>query len=217
MPHTRPLSPLTFLASACLAILSGCATAPAGEGAASAAAAPAAPAASAAGPAKAASQPAARTAAARAAAAATPAAGGPPLPPFATLTQGARRVEGLLTLWQKDEKVWLELRPEDFNKPFFFSPKLAQGIGEEGLYGGSFVRSYAAWGGPQVVEFRKIHNLVQLVALNETFRAKAGTPAAYAVDAAYSGSLIGSTPLASQPDAASAWLATGVLPTRLTA
>ncbi len=65
------------------------------------------------------------------------------------------------------------------------------------------LRAYSAWGAPQIVEFRKIHNLVQLVALNETFRAKAGTPQAHAVDAAYAVSLIGSTPVASQPDGAS--------------
>jgi hypothetical protein len=155
---------------------------------------------SAAAPASAASQAVGRVSAARNASAPV---GGPPLPPYATLTQGARRVDGMLTLWQKDEKVWLELRPEDFNKPMFFSPKISQGIGESGLFGGTILRAYSPWGGPQVVEFRKIHNLVQLVALNETFRAKAGTPQAYAVDAAYSTSLVGSTPVASQPDAAS--------------
>jgi len=176
---------------------------PGAEAPPAAAAAEAAPAASdaasaAAAPASAASQ-GARTAAARPAAA--PA--GPPLPPFATLTQGARRIEGLLTLWQKDDKVWLELRPEDFNKPLFFSPKISQGLGEGGLYGGTMMRSYSSWGAPQIVEFRKIHNLVQLVALNETFRATPGTPQAAAVAAAYSSSLVGSTPVASQADATS--------------
>ena len=108
-----------------------------------------------------------------------------------------------MTLWQKDEKVWLELKPEDFNRPMFFSPKISQGLGEGGLFGGSMVFQSSPWGAPQIVEFRKIHNLVQLVALNKTFRAKAGTPQAYAVDAAYSGSLVGSTPVASQADATS--------------
>ena len=128
---------------------------------------------------------------------------GPPLPPFATVTQGARRIEGMLTLWQKDDKVWLELRPEDFNKPMFFSPKISQGIGEGGLFGGAMPSAFMPWGGPRIVEFRKIHNLVQLVALNEEFRAEAGTPQAHAVDAGYSVSLVGSTPLASQPNASS--------------
>ena len=207
MPQFRPISPPTLLACACVAFLVGCATVPGGEPAASAAPAEAAAAAgeaasAAAAPASGASQAAgARAGAPRAPAVAAP--GGPPLPPFATLTQGARRVDGLLTLWQKDDKVWLELRPEDFNKPMFFSPKISQGLGEGGLYGGLMVFQSAPWGAPQIVEFRKIHNLVQLVALNETFRAQPGTPEAFAVQAAYSGSLVGSTPVASQADATS--------------
>ena len=200
MPQFRPISPLTVLASACVAFLVGCATAPPTENAAAEVAPAAEAAPSAAAPASGASQAAGGRASARNAAAAQ---AGPPLPPFATVMQGARRVDGMLTMFQKDEKVWLELKPEDFNKPMFFSPKIAQGLGEGGLYGGTMVRPYTPWGAPQIVEFRKIHNLVQLVALNETFRAKPGTPAAYAVEAGYSGSLVGSTPVASQADAAS--------------
>ena len=202
MPQIRPISPSTVLASACAALLCSCAAVPeAGQpAAAEAASAPAeaGSAAAAAAPASGASAAAAKPGAARPAAA-----GGPPLPPFATVTQGARKVEGQLTLWQKDDKVWLELRPEDFNKPMFFSPKISQGLGEGGVFGGTVIRAYSPWGAPQIVEFRRIHNVVQLVALNETFRAKAGTPEARAVAAAYSSSLIGSTPVASQPETAS--------------
>ena len=211
MPQFRSISPLTLLASAGLAFLCSCASTPVAESQPDikvvAEGAPAAgEAASAATPASAASGASASVARASASAsAARPAAApsGPPLPPFASLTQGSRRIDGMLTLWQKEDKVWLELKPEDFNKPMFFSPKISQGLGEGGLFGGTMLRSYTEWGAPQIVEFRKIHNLVQLVALNETFRAQAGTPQARAVDASYSVSLIGSTPVASQPDAAS--------------
>jgi hypothetical protein len=54
-------------------------------------------------------------------------------------------------------------------------------------------------GGAQLVEFRRIHNMVQLVARNIEYFAKAGTPEARAVQAAFSPSLIGSAPVASQP------------------
>ena len=205
MPQIRSISPLNVLASACAVLLSSCATVPEAvqppgpiTEVTPAAAEPAASAASAAAPASGASAVVGRAAPRPAAAPA-----GPPVPPYATLTQGARKVDGMLTLWQKDDKVWLELKPEDFNKPMFFSPKISQGLGESGLYGGAMISAYQTWGAPRIVEFRKIHNLVQLVALNETFRAKAGTPEARAVDAAYSASLVGSTPVASQPDAAS--------------
>jgi Met-zincin/Domain of unknown function (DUF5117) len=204
MPQFRPISPLTVLASACVALLCSCATAPGSEPPAVIVVTDAAPATGEAASAAAASASGASQAAGRANAARPAAApSGPPLPPFATLTGGARRIDGLMTLWQKDDKVWLELKPEDFNKPMFFSPKISQGLGEDGIFGGTMIRNYSPWGAPQIVEFRKIHNLVQLVALNETFRAKAGTPEARAVEAAYSSSLVGSTPVASQPDAAS--------------
>lgn len=193
------LSPVSVALSALL--LAGCATtqqaaAPASVppahlgGAATAAAANGHAPAAAAAPGAAASQPAA----------AAPAA---PLPPgsppaFATVTKDAKKVEGLFTLWQKDEKVWIELKPEDLGKPFLLSPKLASGIGENGLYGGSMSLRSAATE-EQLVEFRRIHNQVQLIARNAAFVAKAGTPEGRAVNAAFSPSLLGSATVASQP------------------
>ncbi|MBQ0943940.1 zinc-dependent metalloprotease [Ideonella sp. 4Y16] len=130
------------------------------------------------------------------AAGAAPAAGGPPA--FATVTKDAKRIDGLLPLWQKDEKVWLELRPEDLGKPFFLSPKLAQGLGENGLFGGLMVGRWQPWGRAQVVEFRRIANQVQMVARNDQYTAAAGSPEAAAVKSAFSDSLLGSTAVASQ-------------------
>lgn len=124
----------------------------------------------------------------------TPQAGSPPstAQPFAAVVRGATKSEGLFTLWQKDEKVWLELAPGDFDKPFFLAPKLETGIGEAGLLGGLMA-------GAQVIEFRRIHNQVQMVALNTDYTAKAGTPEGRAVAAAFSPSLLASTVVASQP------------------
>lgn len=115
-----------------------------------------------------------------------------PLPLFATVLQGTQRSIGLFTVYQRDERFWLELGPDDFGKPFFLSPKMASGIGEGGLFGGRMLA-------PRLVEFRRVHNLVQLVARNTNFVAPPGTPEARAVAAAYAPSLLGSTPVASQP------------------
>jgi Met-zincin/Domain of unknown function (DUF5117) len=190
---------------AALLWLAGCATlAPA--------AAPAAPVATPAAPAVApAAPPVASTPAAsgpgpaiRPVAAAVPASGvapGTPQPavappgspaPFATVIKDMKKIDGLVTLYQKDEKVWLELRPEDFSKPFFLSPKLATGIGEGLIFGGLMDE-------PQVIEFRRVHNQVQMIALNTEFTAKAGTPEGRAVAASFSPSLLASTPVASAP------------------
>jgi len=125
----------------------------------------------------------------------TPQPGGPPAPsaqPFAIVIKDAKKIDGLFTLWQREEKAWIELKPDDFGKPFFLSPKIATGIGEASLFGGLMQR-------PQVVEFRRVHNQVQLIAVNERYVAKAGTPEGRAIAAAFSPSLLSSAVVASQP------------------
>ena len=125
--------------------------------------------------------------------------GAPTSAPFLSVIQGAQRQEGLLPLWRKEDKVWLELSAKTLNKPLFFSPKLASGIGEGGLFGGLMQSRWAQVGRPQWVTFRQVHKQVQLLAVNAAYTAQAGTPQARAVDAAFSPSLLGSAPLASAP------------------
>jgi hypothetical protein len=120
-------------------------------------------------------------------------------PPFANVIREAKRTEGLFGVWQKDERVWLELKPEDFNKPFFFAPKLTSGIGEGGIYGGRVFGRWGMLGKSYLVEFRRVNNQVRLIALNNSYAATAGTPERRAVDAAFSPSLLASSFVASQP------------------
>ncbi|RZU03110.1 zinc-dependent metalloprotease [Rivibacter subsaxonicus] len=190
---------VTPLALAALLALAGCATtAPTAEPAkadaavasAATSAAPATPVAAAAAPNAGASAPtAARPAAA-------PAAGAPP--PFATVAKDAKESAGLIAVWRKDEKTWLELRPEDFKKTYFLSPKFATGIGENMLFGGLMAGSWAGpVSTPQALQFRRVGNQVQMIAVNTDFVAKDGSPAALAVKSAFSPSLLGSAPVAS--------------------
>jgi len=115
-----------------------------------------------------------------------------PLRPFAEVVKGATRTDGLFTLWQKDDKVWLELKPADLGQPFFLSPKSLTGLGEARFLGGLMGRAVA-------IEFRRVHNLVQMLARNDEFVAQAGTPAAHAVRAAFSPSLLASAAVLSHP------------------
>ena len=144
-----------------------------------------------------------RAAAGASAPASTLAPGAPPAPgsppAFAVVTRDAKRIEGPVTLWQKDDKVWIELAPEEFGQPFLLSPKLKSGIGEAFLFGGLMAFPVSGAGGQQVVEFVRIHNQVRLQARNLEVLARAGTPEARAVESGYSASLLGSTPVASQP------------------
>ena len=50
-------------------------------------------------------------------------------------------------MWQKEEKVWIELMPSNFGKPFLFSPKIKSGIGEGMLLGGLMTYPTAGAGG----------------------------------------------------------------------
>jgi hypothetical protein len=130
-------------------------------------------------------------AAAKAAPAGGDSAAGAPRP-FAEVIKDAKPVSGLLTVWQKDEKFWIELQPSDLNQPFFLSPKLKTGLGEGRFFGGLM-------GEELVIEFRRVHNQVQMLARNTEFTATASTPTGRAVEAAFSPSLLSSAAVASQP------------------
>lgn len=186
-------------AAAAALFLAGCATTAPNSG--STAAAPAATA-SGAAPAAAATPPAAAAptngaSAPRSAASVTPppAAGAPQ--PFATVIKDAKAADGLIPVWRKDEKVWLELSPEAFKRTYYLSPKLATGIGEAGFFGGLMASKWGNFGRAQAVQLRRVGNQIQLIALNNAYAAKDGSPAAAAVKSAFSPSLVASAPVAS--------------------
>lgn len=109
--------------------------------------------------------------------------------PFAEVIKDARRSEGLFTVWQKDEKLWLELRPDQLERPFHLSTVLAKGLAQLPFVPG-LLADY------NVASFRRIGNQVQLLALNTGFRAAEGSPLQHAVRAV-SDSLLGAVPVAS--------------------
>ncbi|MEO6409501.1 MAG: zinc-dependent metalloprotease [Burkholderiaceae bacterium] len=148
-------------------------------------------------PVGAAQRPAASASSPTSAPGAPPSAGSPP--PFAAVVRDATRIDGPIALWQKEERVWIELTPEQFGVPYLLSPKLKSGIGEAFLFGGLMAFPVSGAGGQQVVEFVRVHNQVRLQARNLEIVARPDTPEARAVEAGYSASLLGSTPVASQP------------------
>ena len=127
----------------------------------------------------------------------TPAPGGPP--PFAVVIKDAKQIDGPITAWQKDDKLWLEIAPEQFGKPFMLSPKLSTGIGEAFVLGGLMAYPVSGAGGPQLVEFVRVQNVVRLQARNTEVISKPGSPEARAVAVSFSPSLLGTAPVASQP------------------
>ena len=123
-----------------------------------------------------------------------PAAPPGPLKPFVDVVKGAERSDGLFTVWRKDDKVWLELKPEDFGPAFFLSPKLKTGIGVGSFFGGLMSREDG------LIAFRRIHNQVQLIRVNSEYVAATDTPEGLAVQAAFSPSLVASAAVLSLPE-----------------
>lgn len=121
---------------------------------------------------------------------------------FESLTRGATRSAGLLPIWRKQDKVWVEIPAKLIGQPLFLSPKIASGIGEAGVLGGLMQSRWAQVGRPQWVTFRRVQQQVQLLAVNASYTAAVGTPQARAVEAAFSPSLIVAAPLASAADPA---------------
>jgi hypothetical protein len=117
------------------------------------------------------------------------------LRPYRDVLKDAKTIPGYFTLHQREEKVWLEIRPEQFEQPFFFAFNIPRSVGERGLYGGQMGRSHIAF-------FRRIGERVQLIARNEAYFAAQGSPQANFVAEAFSDSLIASAPFDAQPNPA---------------
>jgi Met-zincin/Domain of unknown function (DUF5117)/Domain of unknown function (DUF5118) len=134
--------------------------------------------------------------AASAAAGAPPAAAARPDPsapkPFDEVIKGATAQPGFFGLWRKDEKLWLEIAPEQLDKPFLLSANISHSVGERRLYG--------SWMGPSwLASFRRIGSQqIQLIALNTDYVAK-GAPMEAVIDQAFSHSLLASATIASAP------------------
>jgi hypothetical protein len=118
---------------------------------------------------------------------------GPQLRAFADLIKDAKKTDGLFTLYEKEDKVYLELSSEQIGPLYFLQANLARGLPEDtALSAFRMIRSH-------VVSFKRQHNTVQLIARNFKHQGESGTPIARAVEAITSDSLLVSVPVLSQP------------------
>jgi hypothetical protein len=86
--------------------------------------------------------------------------------PFAEVTRGAEHRAGYFDTYQKDDRVWIAVPRERFGQDFVMEMKLAQGIGADGLYGGTMLNLFEAnimtleQRGEQVFLLQKPHRFV---------------------------------------------------------
>ncbi|MFM7205606.1 MAG: zinc-dependent metalloprotease [Planctomycetaceae bacterium] len=115
----------------------------------------------------------------------------PAKPPFAVVLKDARRLDGLITLWRKDDKVFAEVPEPLLGKELFVTISIARGIGDRSILGGMSVGHGDDW----VWTLRKVDDNVHVVRKNVRFFADKGSPEERAVGLAYTDSVLFSVPI----------------------
>src|SRR5688500_17223811 len=110
---------------------------------------------------------------------------------FAEVVKDAQVINGLFTVYRTDEKVYLEILPDQLEKMYLLSLTFDSGLGERGFYA-------AAMAGEAPIVFHKQGKNIQLLAKNTRFIADAG-PMRRAVDRSFSDSIMGMTKIESLP------------------
>jgi Met-zincin/Domain of unknown function (DUF5117) len=118
-----------------------------------------------------------------------------PLRPFAEVIRDAKELKGFVGVWQREERVWIELKPEQFNMPMLFAAQRSSGVGTRGLLPHWMLTNY-------LIEFRRFgsnNSQVQVVARNFMHQATNNPGLARVAEASFSDSLIAATVVVSQP------------------
>src|SRR5204862_3773805 len=101
---------------------------------------------------------------------------------FAKATQGAKELEGLFHVFLKDDTVYAEIQPFQFDKPFLCPVAVARGLGQ-----GGHMRNFdEQW----VLLFKRVGDKVHLVRRNVRYTAKKGSAIAKAVEPTYTDSVL---------------------------
>jgi hypothetical protein len=101
---------------------------------------------------------------------------------FNTVIKGAKEYDGLYKLYQKDDRLYMEILPQQFDKPILCPIAVARGAG----LGGYTLNFDDQW----VLIFKRMGNKVHLIRRNVHFKAKSGSPTAKAVETTYTDSVL---------------------------
>lgn len=114
----------------------------------------------------------------------------PPAPgKFEQVTAGTKRIDGLWTLYTKEQQVLVELKQNQLNQDFLVLSSIARGISNGMVIGGM------TWGDDVLWQFRKVGDRMHVIRRNVRFRARPGSPEANAVRLAYSDSVLYALPI----------------------
>src|SRR5437667_4244900 len=114
--------------------------------------------------------------------------------PFDEIVKDMEVLKGLFTFYRKaeDNRILIEILPEQLDKTFLFAATVDQSVGERGLYA-------AQMGGSFPFYFRKVGKNIQWIIRNPTFIAEKGTPAARATARSFPSGILASAKMKSKP------------------
>ena len=113
--------------------------------------------------------------------------------PFADVTRGAEHRPGFFDTYQKDNQVWIAIPRERFGQDFLMEMKLAQGIGANGLYGGTMLSLFEA----NVMTLERRGDQVFLLQKPHRFTGGSDSAVTRAVALSFGPSVIETAPIAS--------------------
>src|SRR6266700_7318877 len=114
--------------------------------------------------------------------------------PFDEVVKDMEVLKGLFTFYRKaeDNRILMEILPEQIDKTFIFAATVDQSVGERGLYA-------AQMGGSFPFQFHKVAKNIQWIIKNPTYTADGGTPAARATARSFPNSILASAKVKSKP------------------
>jgi hypothetical protein len=122
-------------------------------------------------------------------------AGGGDEKPFDTVIKDMEPLNGLFTFYRRteDNKLLLELKPDQLDKLYLFSANVDHSTGERGFYAAQMGADFPCF-------FRRVGKTVQWVQKNPQFTAQAGTPQARATARSFPDAILAQVKILSKPN-----------------
>ncbi|WP_435016868.1 zinc-dependent metalloprotease [Tundrisphaera sp. TA3] len=109
---------------------------------------------------------------------------------FSEVTEGAQKHEGLFTLYQKEQHLYAEIKPFQFDQPMLALAAIARGMARAG-------EPLSAGEDEAVITFHRAGDRVQVIRRNIHYKAPAGSPTEKAVKQNYTDSILMALPIVS--------------------
>ncbi|MCP6761043.1 MAG: zinc-dependent metalloprotease [Fischerella sp. CENA71] len=104
---------------------------------------------------------------------------------FNTVIKNTQKQQGLFTIYRnkEDNKIYLEVKPEQLKKNFLATATLESGIGEAGIYSGMPLQDFLFY-------FERVNDKLNFVVRNVNFRTREGDPQARSLARSFSDSVL---------------------------